>query len=86
MHVRKRQGTCFHVADEIERWDSVAKQTVLTHCGKWYQKGALEAYGGGGQPSLQRPGSLVRERTSKLGCPDDSDLGAGQSAAGKGTS
>ena len=39
MNVRKSQGTGFHDTHEVERGDSLAKQTVLTHCDSWLSEG-----------------------------------------------
>lgn len=37
----------------------MAKENVSTHCGKCYHEGTLGAFGGGGQPNLQRQKSFL---------------------------
>lgn len=39
MNVRKSQSSGFHDTHEVERWDSLAKQTVVTHCDSWLSEG-----------------------------------------------
>lgn len=49
----------------------MAKQTIATQCGHWCHENVLEAYGGAGQPNLQRQGSFVGETVPQLSWRDD---------------
>lgn len=56
----------------------MAKETISTHCGKWYRGGALETYGGNGSTPPAETEKISGGDKPKLSCTDEQDLGAGR--------
>lgn len=82
---KDKVSTHFHVAHEIERKVQWLKRQFQP-IGKWHHEGALEAYGGAGDPNLLRQESFLGETIPTLSCRDDYDLGAGCGVSRKRTS